>query len=207
MKTNGIILAAGLSSRMHAFKPLLKIKEKAIIEHCIDNMINAGVNQIVVVVGYRSEEIKTFLINKYKSHNIVLVYNKQYRYTDMLTSIKIGISALEICDAFYILPGDMPAIDIDTFIKVRDVMYSSNALVAFPTIKGRRKHPPLISWECAQYIANFKGGDGLRGVWREYESKNKIVTIPVEDFGCMIDTDTKEDFNILVDYMNKKFLS
>lgn len=204
LNINGIILAAGLSSRMYDFKPLLKIKEKTIIEHCIDNMINAGINQIVVVLGYRAEEVEKFLISKYKDHNVVFICNKEYRYTDMLKSIKIGIGALEKCDAFYILPGDMPAINKNTFIKLRDVMYRNDVLVAFPTIKGRRKHPPLISWECKKYILNFKGNNGLRGVWQEYENKNKIATIPVEDFGCMIDADTKEDFKLLVDYMNIK---
>ncbi|MCF0147484.1 MAG: nucleotidyltransferase family protein [Clostridium sp.] len=204
LNINGIILAAGLSSRMHSFKPLLNIKGKAIIEHCIDNMINANINQIVVVLGYRSEDIKDLIIGKYNYHNIVFVYNDQYRITDMLTSIKIGISVLEKCDAFYILPGDMPAINIDTFTKIRDAMDSCHAYVTFPTIKGRRKHPPLIAWECTNYILSFQGDDGLRGVWREYEKQNKIKTIPVDDWGCMIDADTEEDFNVLVDYMNMK---
>ncbi|MFT4005758.1 MAG: NTP transferase domain-containing protein [Lacrimispora sp.] len=49
----GLILAAGLSSRMGDFKPLMPFKGKALIESTIDSMLAAGVKQIVIVLGYR----------------------------------------------------------------------------------------------------------------------------------------------------------
>lgn len=199
MKINGIILAAGLSSRMKAFKPLLKLKEKTMIEYSIDSMFHAGVNQIIVVLGFHAEEIETLLRNKYDCSRVSFIYNEKYAETDMLTSVEIGISALNTCDAFYLLPGDMPAIQTKTFLMVKECMERTSAMVAFPTINGQRKHPPLISWKCIDFILEFHGDGGLRGVWNQLE--NQIVTVPVEDFGCTIDADTKEDFNRLVHYM------
>lgn len=201
MDINGIILAAGLSSRMKAFKPLLKLKEKTMIEHSIDSMFRAGVNQVIVVLGYNAEEIKTTLRDKYDSSRLEFVYNEKYAETDMITSIKIGVSALTTCDAFYLLPGDMPAIQTKTFLMVKEAMSSTGAMVAFPTINGYRKHPPLISWKCIDFILKFHGDGGLREVWKQFE--NQIVTVPVEDFGCTIDADTKEDFNRLEQYMEE----
>lgn len=49
MKINSIIQAAGLSSRLQAFKPLLKLQNKTVIESCIDSMIRAGANQVILV--------------------------------------------------------------------------------------------------------------------------------------------------------------
>jgi CTP:molybdopterin cytidylyltransferase MocA len=199
MKTNGIIVAAGLSSRMKAFKPLLKLKEKTIIEYSIDSMLNAGVNQIVVVLGFNAKEVETLLRNKYDCSQLTFIYNEKYAETDMLASVKLGISALDNCDAFYLLPGDMPAIKIKTFLMVKDSMGRTGAMVAFPTINGQRKHPPLISWKCVDLIINFHGDGGLRELWNRLE--DQIVTVPVEDFGCTIDADTKEDYNRLLHYM------
>ena len=147
MKTNGIILAAGLSSRMKAFKPLLKLKGKTIIENTIDSMFYAGVDQVTVILGYRGGEVEAKLQDKYDSTRLLCIYNKDYAQTDMLTSIKLGIRSLNTCDAFYLLPGDMPAIHTQTFLNVKEAMKSSNAMVIFPTIDGHRKHPPLISWK------------------------------------------------------------
>ena len=65
-KTNevaAIILAAGRSSRMGAFKPLLPFGPKTVIETCIDNMRSGGVERVVVVAseGPRSAELKAHL--------------------------------------------------------------------------------------------------------------------------------------------------
>ncbi|SFC15679.1 nucleotidyltransferase family protein [Clostridium uliginosum] len=199
MEINGIILAAGLSSRMKAFKPLLKLKEKTMIEHSVDSMFHAGVNQVIVVLGYHAEDVETLLRNEYDCSRLSFIYNGKYAETDMITSVKIGISALATCDAFYLLPGDMPAIKTKTFLMVKEAMGRTNAMVAFPTINGHKKHPPLISWKCIDFILKFHGDGGLREVWKQLE--NQIVTVPVEDFGCTIDADTKEEFNRLEQYM------
>lgn len=200
MKTNGIILSAGLSSRMKAFKPLLKLKGKTIIENSIDSMFYAGVDQVIVVLGYRGQEVEAILQGKYDSTRLLCIYNKEYAQTDMLTSIKLGIRSINTCDAFYLLPGDMPAIHTKTFLNVKEVMRGSNAMVIFPTIDGHRKHPPLISWKCIDYILKFEGEGGLRELWEQLE--NQIETVTVEDLGCTLDADTKDDYNNLIEYMD-----
>ena len=58
LRTNGIVLAAGLSSRMNAFKPLLTLQGKTIIEHSVESLFSGGVRQVVVVVGYRADEVE-----------------------------------------------------------------------------------------------------------------------------------------------------
>ncbi|MBU3189510.1 nucleotidyltransferase family protein [Clostridium bowmanii] len=199
METNGIILAAGLSSRMGEFKPLLKFKGKTMIEYSIDSMFNAGVSRVIVVLGYRGQEVEALLRNNYDSLHLLVVFNENYKETDMLASVKIGISALNTCDAFYILPGDMPAISTKTFLLVNDAMSKTNAMVVFPTINGHLKHPPLISWRCIEYIHNFVGEGGLRELWKHFG--NQIATIPVQDRGCIMDADTVEDYNKLANYM------
>lgn len=199
MKTNGIILAAGLSSRMNAFKPLLKLQGKTLIEHSVDSMFHAGVKQVTVVLGYRAQEVKMLLSEKYDVSQLICIQNHNYAETDMLASIKIGISTLEPCAAFYLLPGDMPAIQTSTFHAVKEIMYRTQALVAFPTIDGHCKHPPLISWKCIAAILAFEREGGLRELWKQFEQQ--IATVSVEDIGCLLDADTPTDFKRLVDYM------
>lgn len=201
MKVNGIILAAGLSSRMQAFKPLLQLKKKTIIEHSVDSLLRAGVNQVVVVLGHRGDEIEKTLLRHPLASQLTFVYNHDYQVTDMLVSVKTGIAALTVCDAFYLLPGDMPAIQNSTFQKVKAGMIASSARVAFPTVDGRRKHPPLIAWECVPSILAFDKEGGLRELWKQYEQQ--IAVVPVEDEGCKLDADTVADYERLTEYMEK----
>lgn len=202
MKINGLILAAGMSSRMGDFKPLMKINNKSIIEQTIDSMLNSGVNYVTVVLGYRGEEIESMLRNNgYLDSCVKVVYNKYYENTEMLDSVKIGIKNIDECDAFYLLPGDMPAIKKNTFIKVREAMMESKGKVVFPTIEGYKKHPPLISKEFINNILEFNSEGGLRELWKEFNED--IIYIKVDDIGCTLDADTKSQFIELCEYMSK----
>lgn len=202
MIINGLILAAGMSSRMRQFKPLMRIEEKTIIETTVDHMLEAGVDQITVVLGYRGSEIKEVLeLDEKRCRHLKFAYNPNYETTQMLDSIKIGLDKMGICDRFFIAPGDMPAITTKTYQTLIEVAAGkSDFKVIFPTLEGYRKHPPLISWDCRDNILQFQG-NGLRELWKEYEAE--IVEIPLEDNGCTIDIDTPEDYQKLCQYLDK----
>lgn len=202
MIINGLILAAGMSSRMRQFKPLMRIEEKTIIETTVDHMLEAGVDQITVVLGYRGSEIKEVLeLDEKRCRRLKFAYNPNYETTQMLDSIKIGLDKMGICDRFFIAPGDMPAITTKTYQTLIEVAADkSDFKVIFPTLEGYRKHPPLISWDCRDNILQFQG-NGLRELWKEYEAE--IVEIPLEDNGCTIDIDTPEDYQKLCQYLDK----
>jgi len=202
MQINGLILTAGLSSRMGDFKPLMMLSGKTMIEHSIDSMLDAGVSFVTVVLGYRAGEVSALLESRYPGTRVKLAYNTEYDTTDMLASVKIGIRSLPSCDAFFLLPGDMPAVDRKTFDALTAVMVRSNALVVFPEIDGHRKHPPLISRAFIENILQFEGEGGLHAIWRQHSSK--METVPVDDAGCRIDADTMQDFSSLAQYMQSK---
>lgn len=203
MVINGIITAAGLSSRMGDFKPLLKLKDKTMIECSVDSMLNAGVDQAVVVLGYRAKEVGKLLRERYDPTRVLCADNPFYAETDMMASVKTGISALPPCDAFYLLPGDMPAVRKDTFDALKETMAGTKAAVVFPTFEGHREHPPLISWDLRELILGFHGEGGLKTVWEQLE--DRILEVPVEDRGCRMDADTREDYDHLVSYIAQAF--
>lgn len=199
MIVNGIILAAGLSSRMQGFKPLMKIGRKTMIELVVDQMIQAGLNQIILVLGYRGEEIQQVLTScEQRSSKLSFVYNDNYQTTQMLDSIKLGLEAMGSCDWFFVTPGDMPAISITTYLKLIEYADGCHKKVLFPLLDGYRKHPPLISYRCKSDILE-SSGMGLRALWANYEED--IMEVSTADKGCMIDVDVREDYNIVCHYL------
>jgi CTP:molybdopterin cytidylyltransferase MocA len=73
-----------------------------------------------------------------------------------------------------------------------------NAKIIFPTVEGRKKHPPLIRVELLEEIYNYQGNMGLRGALELYETDT--ISLEVGDYGCTIDTDTPGDYKRLLEY-------
>jgi len=183
----GLVLAAGLSSRMGAFKPLLPLRGRTVLENTVDSLLSGGADSVVAVAGYRGGEVEALLRERYGARARV-VRNPDYDRTDMLRSIQLGCRALPDCDAFFLLPGDMPLVRRSTFEKL--LRSRGTGGVVFPERDGRRGHPPLIESCLIPEILSYEGPDGLRGLWRRHE--HEIHAVPVDDEGVSIDLDTPE---------------
>lgn len=187
----GLIPAAGLSTRMHDYKMTLPCKSRTVIETTTASLLDAGVERVVIVLGHRADEVRKALLDF--GDKVLFVYNEEYASSDMMHSIQCGCSEMPPCDAFFLLPGDMPMVSEKT-IHALQMAYISEpkAKVIFPTIQGRRKHPPLISSELIPKILAFRGEGGLRALWETME--DGILAVPVTDMGIQVDLDTKEDY-------------
>ncbi|MBS6559569.1 MAG: nucleotidyltransferase family protein [Clostridiales bacterium] len=193
---NGLILAAGLSRRMGEFKPLMNFGKKTLIECTVDSMLSAGVSQVVVVLGYRGKEVEEVLKSQY-GNQVILVYNNKYEFTDMLFSIKCGLTVMPNCHSYFLLPGDMPLVKKTTFKVLLDAIPSNYPAILFPSLFGYSKHPPLINSYFTQSILDFNEEGGLRQLWNKLE--DFTIRVPVEDEGVGIDFDTKQ---VYIDYIN-----
>ena len=85
---NAIILAAGLGSRLKPLtkevpKPLVKVNGLSLIERQIYLLKEAGICEIVIVIGYMSDKFK-FLEKKY---NVKLIYNNKYKEYNNIYSL------------------------------------------------------------------------------------------------------------------------
>ena len=76
-------------------KCLLKIGERTLLQRTVDAMIAAGINELVVVTGYRGEMIRDFLTEKYlsplTSHpsplEIHFIHNADYEHNNNIFSL------------------------------------------------------------------------------------------------------------------------
>jgi len=193
-----LILAAGLSSRMDGYKPLLEINEKKFIEHALELFKNAGVEEIVTVVGFRAEN----LIPIIEAASSRYVVNNNYQ-NGMFSSIQKGVAELRnICDAFFLLPVDIPCVRSTTIqLLLKAFELDSSILVWYPEFQSRRGHPPLLASYLIDHIIAYTGNEGMRGFLRGYE--NRAVSVPVADPFVLRDVDTAEDLSKLKEELSK----
>ncbi|SVE25145.1 uncharacterized protein METZ01_LOCUS477999, partial [marine metagenome] len=77
-----IILAAGRGNRMEHLgdklpKCLIEYKGKAIIERILKILINCGITDITIVVGYQSELIVNHINQSFPDMVIKFIYNSE----------------------------------------------------------------------------------------------------------------------------------
>ena len=185
---------------MQAFKPLMPFGGKTLIENTIDSIFSGGAEKVVVVTGHRAGELEPILREKY-ADRVIIARNADFAHSDMLSSIRIGCAAMPECDAFFLLPGDMPVVRESTFHTLA-AQRDGSLSVIFPTLDGYRKHPPLVDFRIVPKILEFKGEGGLRQLWSQLDSI--IHTVPVDDTGVWVDLDTQEDYKNCKEQYEKK---
>ena len=187
-----IIPAAGLSTRMNGFKPLLKIGSKSIVEHVIGLFESCGVSDIVTVVGHRAEELIPFVCRT----SARFVVNPNFQ-DGMFSSIQAGVKELhQTCDGFFLLPVDTPLVRPSTLESLLQAFRDeSSPLICYPQFNSRRGHPPLISSSLISEILSFEGQGGMRAFLSKYNSQARDIA--VDDAYIRLDADTRADLAIL----------
>jgi len=182
-----ILLAAGQSKRMGAFKPLLPFGKKTVIESCIDYLREGGVETIVVVLGHRADEVRKKLAN----HDLTLALNPDPN-SEMGASIAAGVRALSAtAKATLIALCDHPAVPASVVAGLIDAWINGARLV-IPTWQNRGGHPVLVDLSLKSELLNLSTSGGLRTLFDKYPSD--VQRIEVDSPFIARDMDTWDDY-------------
>ena len=184
-----IILAAGRSQRMGAFKPLLPFGAKTVIETCIENMRLGGIESVVVVLSRdaRAEEIKTRLRNA----NVTFAINPDAE-SEMSDSIACGVRALaEEVQAVIINPVDHAAVPGEVVAVLLDE-WRQGAPLVMPTWTGRGGHPVLIDLKFRDELLNLDSDGGLKTFFSQH--RELVSRVAVNSNYIARDMDTWDDY-------------
>jgi CTP:molybdopterin cytidylyltransferase MocA len=185
-----ILLAAGRSRRMGAFKPLLPFGDRAVIECCIDNLHAAGIDEIVVVVGHRSEDVREHL--KHSQVNFAVNLDPD---SEMSASIALGVEQVSInAKALVVALVDHPAVPSEV-IRILIDEWKRGASLVQPEHAGRGGHPVLIDMAYRDELLALDPAQGLRALFAAH--REKVRRVPVESPYVARDMDTWEDYRRL----------
>jgi CTP:molybdopterin cytidylyltransferase MocA len=185
-----VILAAGRSHRMGAFKPLLPFGKQTVIESCIDYLRKAGIENIVVVLGHHAEEVRARI-----SHLNVLCAMNSEPDSEMNVSIAVGCSELPpTAKATLIALADHPAVPpavVSTLIET----WRNGASLVIPTWQNRGGHPVLIDLRYRTELQNLDPNRGLRSLFDAH--RDELKRVPVDSPYVARDMDTWDDYSAL----------
>lgn len=176
---NGLILAAGLSSRMGTFKMELNIGGISLIERTVLN-IQGVCDKVIIVCGYRKEKIRQ-LFDGYKK--VEIVENKNYE-RGMFSSIQTGLRMVN-SDRVFIQPGDIPFVNENIYA----ALSAHREDVLIPVFRGRKGHPVLINRKIIDRILSESEDAKLNELFHQYGYRS----IEVFDDTIHFDIDNIED--------------
>lgn len=186
---SAIILAAGQSKRMGQPKMLLPWGNLTVIEHVIITFLNAGIEDLLVVMGAASEQVKQ-AINHYP---IQKIHNTNYAASEMLSSLQCGLRALpNRAQATLIGLGDQPQVEERTVRLVCEAYRGSRPQLVVPSFQMRRGHPWLVARPLWREILALKPSESPRDFLNRHASE--IHYVDAETSSILADLDTPQDY-------------
>ena len=169
-----ILLAAGQSSRMGRFKPLLPFGSTSLYAFQLQQLAEIGADETIVVLGAKADQLRART-----PAQVLAVFNPDHP-TGRASSIRAGVSQA--------MPGqDMLIISVDQprpawmMRRLIDHHFSGGHLVSLPTHKGRNGHPTVFSHTLRdELLAVDEGSQGLKAVVHRHALRINRVEIDSE---------------------------
>lgn len=163
----GIILAAGLSSRMGSNKLLEKVGGIPLLCKTVDTALDSDLDPVIVVTGHEAEKIGNALTGR----GVTFVHNPQYA-EGLSTSLRAGIASVpEGADGALILLGDMPEIPPDLIARMlASFSPADGRSICVATAGGKRGNPVLWGRQYFAEIEQVVGDSGAKHLIGAHES-------------------------------------
>ena len=194
-----VILAAGLSTRMKVFKPLLPVDGRPALEGLIETAKAAGLTDITVVTGHNRGALAPELARL----GVAEAYNENYE-NGMFSSIQAGLAKARQSDkdGYLLMPVDCPLISVSVMRAVMDGAAEGGAF-AVALFEGKKGHPLYIPAGHIDEILSSDGQGGLAAITDRYAEE--MIRVETGEEGCLLDMDTPEGYADIQKFVAKGF--
>lgn len=138
MNMQALMLAAGMGKRLGRYthngtKCMVQVNGKSLIEYAIEALVKSGIKKFVMVIGYKSDDLKNYIASKFNSTNlngmeIEFIENPVYDKTNNIYSLWLAKDKL---------------IQDDTILLESDIIFDEKIL--FDIINDSEKNLAMVS--------------------------------------------------------------
>jgi molybdenum cofactor cytidylyltransferase len=191
METEGVILAAGKSSRMMGnAKMTMDLNGRTVIQRSIESL-RPFCSRIIVVTGFHAEAV---MVSAGHCPEVTFVQNADCE-KGMFSSLRLGLRHTE-AERVFILPGDCPFITYEVCKK----LLAGKGDIVLPAYQGKNGHPALLSRKAIEGLLADEQCENLQ----QYIGANEAEIIAVDRPEILWDIDTPEDYAKAVGYFQTK---
>lgn len=188
-EVGSVVLAAGLSQRMGKPKMTLPWGSTTVIGQVVSVLVQAGIENIVVVCGSEQYQIEEAL----RRFAVTVVFNPRYAEDQMHLSLQVGLAELpSVCQASLIILGDQPQIQAGVVQSIVGEHQRHGYRLIVPSFHNRRGHPWLVARSLWPGILALRAPYTLRDWLRR--NTGLIHYLVVSNDSVLRDLDTPEDY-------------
>ncbi|MEO8541784.1 MAG: nucleotidyltransferase family protein [bacterium] len=163
---SGIILAAGMSSRMGRPKALLDWGGESLVNYQVRQMQEAGCDEVIVVLGHKADDVS----RQMRTQKCRTMLNPRYQH-GRAGSLRIGAKAANR-DSDTILISDVDSPRPAEFLRSLLAGHRAEMAVTRPVHNGHRGHPVVVSGRLREELmVATEETEGLHGVLKAHSSE------------------------------------
>ncbi len=197
MHFSAVVLAAGASSRMPGNnKLLLPLAGKSVIAHTVDNLLQARVTEIIVVLGFDADKIQAAL----RDRNVRFVMNPDYAQ-GMSASIIAGIRAMSPeAEALFICLGDLPLVTAPDFDRlITAFQQAPQKAIAVPVFQSQRGNPVIFDVCHKSEMLALRGDVGCKTILAQHPQQ--VLEVEMAHDHILRDVDTPEAYRAILEQL------
>ncbi len=198
-RVTAIVLAAGLSSRMHGRQKLfLPYRNNTILEQVVTELLDSKASEVIIVSSpLTHDQIKAMPLA-----GITLLCNPNHNQ-GMTTTIQHGVKMASVDnDGFMICLGDMPRITSEEYDDLLDrfsAKYHENPRsILLPFHQGQKGNPVIFSSFYREAILTHPDMEGCRGIVQSNSAH--LTKVEMQNDHVLVDVDTNLDYQNLKGY-------
>jgi molybdenum cofactor cytidylyltransferase len=189
--TAGIILAAGMSTRLGRPKQLVRFGDRYLIDWVLQASLSSKLARVILVMGYKYATIMKALGKRLQNPRLEIVINQKYR-EGMGSSLRLGLErARADFPSVMFLLGDQPIVDSPTIDWLLEKFWESEKDICVPVHKGVRGNPTLFSKAVYDKLLTIKGDMGAREIIQV--NSKRVLFVELANPNLFLDIDTLED--------------
>lgn len=195
----GVLLAAGLGRRYGravpgAAKLLVRWRGRTVVEHAVRRWCTAGPAQLVVVTGEAPAGIDSLVQRTSRGARVHVVHNPRPA-RGLGSSVRVAARAARPGLALFFGHADMPAIRLETLLRIADVGSTLRRFVVVPTVRGAPRNPVFFPADLRGELARVPDASGGRAVYAAHS--DRVLNLELGAGADLVDLDRPEDLQRL----------
>jgi molybdenum cofactor cytidylyltransferase len=184
----GVVLAAGLATRMRGSKVVRTVGGRPMVQRVVDACLSSRLCETLVVVGHDADSVRAALVDR----RVRVVHNRSYA-DGLSTSLRAALDCVAPDhEAALFLHADQPFVTSALIDALLQAFLTTRKPIVRPELDGRPGNPVLFS---AALFPELRQETGDRGGRRVIERHlHEVGLVAVDDPLLCLDIDSMEDY-------------